>query len=51
MKIGSLPVLLLGWQLLAVRYKYSVGHKVFEKNIEGLRKALSFEYLRSLLAK
>jgi hypothetical protein len=38
-------------QFISVKYKYSVGNKVFEKNIEGLRKALSFEYLRSLLAK
>lgn len=38
-------------QFISVKYKYSVGNKVFEKNMEGLRKALSFEYLRSLLAK
>lgn len=38
-------------QFISVKYKYSVGNKVFDKNIEGLRKALSFEYLRSLLAK
>ncbi len=38
-------------QFISVKYKYSVGNKVFDKNIEGLRKAFSFEYLRSLLAK
>ena len=38
-------------QFISVKYKYSVGNKVFDKNIEGLRKALSFEYLRSLLTK
>ncbi len=38
-------------QFISVKYKYSVGNAVFVKNIEGLRKVLSFDYLRSLLAK
>ncbi len=38
-------------QFISVRFKYSVGNVVFNKNIQGLRKALSFDYLRSLLAR
>lgn len=38
-------------QFIAVNFKYSTGDPVFDKNIEGLRKILSFDYLRSLLAK
>lgn len=38
-------------QFISVKYKYSVGNAVFEKNIQGLKQALSVAYLRSLLAK
>jgi hypothetical protein len=38
-------------QFISVKYKYSVGNAVFDKNIQGLKQALSVAYLRSLLGK
>ncbi len=38
-------------QFISVKYKYSIGDPVFDKNIKEIRQVLSFDYLRSLLVK
>ncbi len=38
-------------QFISVKYKYSTGDPVFDKNLQSMRNVLSFDYLRSLLVK
>lgn len=38
-------------QFISVKYKYSTGDPVFDKNLQSIRNVLTFDYLRSLLVK
>lgn len=38
-------------QFISVKYKYSIGDPVFDKNLQAIRNVLTFDYLRSLLVK
>jgi len=38
-------------QFISVKYKYSTGDPVFDKNLQSIRSVLTFDYLRSLLVK
>lgn len=38
-------------QFISVKYKYSTGDPVFDKNLQSIRNVLTFGYLRSLLVK
>lgn len=38
-------------QFISVKYKYSIGDPVFDKNLLAIRNVLTFDYLRSLLVK
>lgn len=40
-----------GAQFISVKYKYSIGDPVFDKNLQSIRNVLTFDYLRSLLVK